>query len=50
MVILVPSEEVIPLEISVEDALKYVVFAGFLLPEKPSKAFSALQQNPTPPA
>jgi uncharacterized membrane protein len=50
VVILVPSEEVIPLEISVEDALKYVVSAGFLLPEKPSKAFSALQQNPTPPA
>jgi uncharacterized membrane protein len=36
MVVLVPSEEVIPLEISVEDAIKYVASAGFLLPEKPS--------------
>jgi uncharacterized membrane protein len=50
MVILVPSEEVIPLEISVEEALKYVVSAGFLLPEKPSKAFSALPQNEARPS
>lgn len=42
MVILVPSEEVIPLEISVEEALKYVVSAGFLLPEKPSEALTSL--------
>ncbi len=50
MVILVPSEEVIPLEISVEDALKYVVSAGFLLPEKPSGSLSSLPQRAGPPA
>lgn len=42
MVVLVPSEEVIPLEISVEEALKYVVSAGFLLPEKPSGPLTSL--------
>ncbi|WP_038047679.1 DUF502 domain-containing protein [Thermus caliditerrae] len=45
MVILVPSEEVIPLEISVEEALKYVVSAGFLLPEKPSEPLTSLPQR-----
>ncbi|RDI95796.1 DUF502 domain-containing protein [Meiothermus sp. QL-1] len=33
MAIIVPSADVIPLDISVEDALKYVVSAGFILPE-----------------
>lgn len=50
MVILVPSEEVIPLEISVEDALKYVVSAGFLLPEKPSGPLTSLPQRAGPSA
>lgn len=50
MVILVPTEEVIPLEISVEDALKYVVSAGFLLPEKPSGSLTSLPQRAGPPA
>ncbi|GGM97469.1 transporter [Thermus composti] len=46
MVILVPSEEVIPLEISVEEALKYVVSAGFLLPEKPQGPLTSLPRSP----
>ncbi|MFN4073915.1 MAG: DUF502 domain-containing protein [Thermus sp.] len=50
MVILVPTEEVIPLEISVEDALKYVVSAGFLLPEKPSGSLTSLPRRAGPPA
>lgn len=36
MVVLVPEREVIPLEIGVEEALKYVVSAGFVLPSPPS--------------
>lgn len=36
MAIIVPTEDVIPLEISIEDALKYVVSGGFILP--PEKA------------
>jgi uncharacterized membrane protein len=47
-VVVVPSEEVIPLEISVEDALKYVVSAGFLLPEKPSGPFIAPRKDSAP--
>ena len=45
MVVLVPSEEVLPLEISVEEALKYVVSAGFLLPEKPQGPLTSLPQR-----
>ncbi|AFH38592.1 transporter [Thermus parvatiensis] len=45
MVVLVPSEEVLPLEISVEEALKYVVSAGFLLPEKPQSPLTSLPQR-----
>jgi uncharacterized membrane protein len=33
MAIIVPTAEVIPLEISIEEALKYVVSGGFILPE-----------------
>ncbi|MCS7057660.1 MAG: DUF502 domain-containing protein [Meiothermus sp.] len=33
MAIIVPTADVIPLDISIEDALKYVVSAGFILPE-----------------
>lgn len=32
MAIIVPSADVIPLEISIEDALKYVVSGGFIVP------------------
>ncbi len=42
MVVLVPTEEVIFLDISVEEALKYVVSAGFILPEKPSGPLTSL--------
>ncbi|SDE76121.1 Uncharacterized membrane protein [Thermus arciformis] len=45
MVVLVPSEEVIPLDISVEEALKYVVSAGFLLPEKGQGALTSLPRK-----
>ncbi|WP_299429045.1 DUF502 domain-containing protein [uncultured Meiothermus sp.] len=33
MAIIVPTGDVIPLDISIEDALKYVVSAGFILPD-----------------
>ncbi len=33
MAIIVPTAEVIPLEITIEEALKYVVSGGFILPE-----------------
>ncbi len=33
MAIIVPTADVIPLDISIEDALKYVVSAGFILPD-----------------
>jgi uncharacterized membrane protein len=33
MAIVVPTADVIPLDISIEDALKYVVSAGFILPD-----------------
>jgi uncharacterized membrane protein len=48
VVILVPSEEVIPLEIGVEEALKYVVSAGFLLPERPSESSIAPRKYSAP--
>jgi uncharacterized membrane protein len=32
MAIIVPTADVIPLDLSIEDALKYVVSAGFILP------------------
>ncbi len=41
MAIIVPSSEVIPLDISIEDALKYVVSAGFILPENKAKPLLA---------
>jgi len=47
-VVVVPSEEVIPLEISVEEALKYVVSAGFLLPERSSGSSIAPRKDSTP--
>ncbi|RIH84858.1 hypothetical protein Mlute_01754 [Meiothermus luteus] len=34
MAIIVPTADVIPLDISIEDALRYVVSAGFILPEE----------------
>lgn len=40
MVILVPSPEVIVLDISIEEALRYVVSGGFLLPEEKLSAMS----------
>jgi uncharacterized membrane protein len=46
MVILVPEAEVLPLEISVEEALRYVVSAGFLLPERDLKALTSLPSGP----
>lgn len=33
MAVIVPTADVIPLDISIEDALKYVVSAGFILPD-----------------
>jgi uncharacterized membrane protein len=40
MAIIVPTAEVIPLDISIEDALKYVVSGGFILPEEKAKALT----------
>ncbi len=37
MAIIVPTADVIPLDISIEDALKYVVSAGFILPDAKAK-------------
>lgn len=37
MAIVVPTADVIPLDISIEDALKYVVSAGFILPDVKAK-------------
>lgn len=37
MAIIVPTADVIPLDISIEDALKYVVSAGFILPDGKAK-------------
>ncbi|MGQ9754001.1 MAG: DUF502 domain-containing protein [Thermaceae bacterium] len=45
MVVLVPQEEVLPLEISVEEALRYVVSAGFLLPERDLKTLMPLPSS-----
>ncbi|GIW24612.1 DUF502 domain-containing protein [Meiothermus sp.] len=40
MAIIVPTADVIPLDISIEDALKYVVSAGFILPEGKARQLS----------
>jgi uncharacterized membrane protein len=37
MAVIVPTADVIPLDISIEDALKYVVSAGFILPDGKAK-------------
>ncbi|HEU4741059.1 MAG TPA: DUF502 domain-containing protein [Meiothermus sp.] len=41
MAIIVPTEDVIPLEISIEDALKYVVSGGFILPSEKANLLKA---------
>lgn len=37
MAVIVPAADVIPLDISIEDALKYVISAGFILPDGKAK-------------
>ncbi|GIW32038.1 MAG: hypothetical protein KatS3mg071_2212 [Meiothermus sp.] len=54
MAIIVPTADVIPLDVSIEDALKYVVSAGFILPSPRAKQLlesgSLSPPNPAPSA
>jgi len=50
MAIIVPSEDVIPLEISIEDALKYVVSGGFILPPEKANRLRATSSPERPEA
>lgn len=43
MAIIVPSADVIPLDITIEDALKYVVSGGFILPEDKARSLRQTQ-------
>jgi len=44
MAVIVPSADVISLDIGIEDALKYVVSGGFILPEEKAKALTQTLQ------
>jgi len=43
----VPTADVIPLDISIEEALKYVVSAGFILPN--NRASQLIEGGAVPP-
>ncbi len=45
MAIVVPTADVIPLDISIEDALKYVVSAGFILPDGKAKQLTEVSSS-----
>lgn len=49
MAIIVPSADVIPLDVSIEDALKYVVSAGFILPNSQAKQLIESSSFPSEP-
>lgn len=49
MAIIVPSAEVIPLDVSIEDALKYVVSAGFILPNSRARQLIETSSLPSEP-